>query len=723
MKTKILLFAFLCLFISFSLNILAQTNTFPSTGAAGIGTTTPNISSLLEVKSTKQGLLIPRMTLTQRNAIATPATGLLIYQTNSTPGFYYYTGIAWQPVSSAVTGANTSLSNLSATKINAALLPDTTNRRNFGSVAKSWKDIYLSGSVYLSGSKFISGNEQNLFIGALAGTNAKSNAYWNTGVGTQSLQKNTSGSRNTGFGYFTLVNNTTGSSNTAVGGQALENNTTGYQNTAAGDFSLNSNTTGNSNTAMGKWSLTANKTGSYNTSIGESDLYYNTASYNTAVGGEVLLENTTGTENTSLGFQSLYLNTEGNGNSSVGVQSLYNNTIGSNNTAMGNRCLYNNTVGSGLVGIGQYALFNNGIGASQSYDGVANTAIGSTSLYSNTIGYNNTASGSEAMYNNTTGYNNAAYGVQALRTNTTGLGNTAVGVAADVNNNSFQNATAIGYFAIVDASNKIRLGNGAVTIVESAAGSWTTSDGRFKNNIQENVKGLEFIKLLKPVTYNFDTRKFEEFLMQNYPDSIRKKRLAEIDKQQATLKASSIVQSGFVAQEVEEAIKKSGYNFNGVHVPENPTDNWSLSYEKLTVPLVKAVQELSKMNDAKDSVINAMMDDYNTKINALQNQINELKAMIVSGQSTTISSASLQQNIPNPFTHTTNIGYSLNQKFAAAQIVITDKSGKTLKSVKISESGKGHLNIDASTLASGAYQYSLIIDGRLIATKQMILVK
>src|SRR5262245_60656296 len=79
------------------LSLDAQTNTFPSTGAAGIGTTTPNASSLLEIKSTTKGILLPRMTLVQRNAIpvATSTAGLLIYQTNSNPGFYYYNGTAW----------------------------------------------------------------------------------------------------------------------------------------------------------------------------------------------------------------------------------------------------------------------------------------------------------------------------------------------------------------------------------------------------------------------------------------------------------------------------------------------------------------------------------------------------------------------------------------------------------------------------------------------------
>ena len=70
----------------------AQTNTFPASGSVGIGTITPNSSSKLEIKSTTKGLLIPRMTQTQRNAIASPANGLLIYQTDNNPGFYYYNG-------------------------------------------------------------------------------------------------------------------------------------------------------------------------------------------------------------------------------------------------------------------------------------------------------------------------------------------------------------------------------------------------------------------------------------------------------------------------------------------------------------------------------------------------------------------------------------------------------------------------------------------------------
>jgi hypothetical protein len=58
--------------IAFS-SLHAQTNTFPATGAAGIGTLTPDASSLLDITSTTKGILIPRMTKAQRDAIVAPA--------------------------------------------------------------------------------------------------------------------------------------------------------------------------------------------------------------------------------------------------------------------------------------------------------------------------------------------------------------------------------------------------------------------------------------------------------------------------------------------------------------------------------------------------------------------------------------------------------------------------------------------------------------------------
>ena len=61
----------------------------------GINTDTPDSSSALDIESTTGGILIPRLTEIQRDAIGSPATGLMIYQTDQTTGFYFYNGTAW----------------------------------------------------------------------------------------------------------------------------------------------------------------------------------------------------------------------------------------------------------------------------------------------------------------------------------------------------------------------------------------------------------------------------------------------------------------------------------------------------------------------------------------------------------------------------------------------------------------------------------------------------
>lgn len=86
MKKNITLVICLALFSSF---LFSQ---------VGIGTTNPDLSASLHIESTTTGLLIPRITETQKNAIGGPATGLLIYQTNNNDGFWYYSGTQWLPL-------------------------------------------------------------------------------------------------------------------------------------------------------------------------------------------------------------------------------------------------------------------------------------------------------------------------------------------------------------------------------------------------------------------------------------------------------------------------------------------------------------------------------------------------------------------------------------------------------------------------------------------------
>lgn len=91
-------------FILTTLNVWAQ----PCTVAdACFGNGSRDASAQVTINASNQGFLVPRLTLTERNSIIAPATGLLIYQTNNTPGFYYYTGSAWALMLNNTGTANT----------------------------------------------------------------------------------------------------------------------------------------------------------------------------------------------------------------------------------------------------------------------------------------------------------------------------------------------------------------------------------------------------------------------------------------------------------------------------------------------------------------------------------------------------------------------------------------------------------------------------------------
>ncbi|HLP62911.1 tail fiber domain-containing protein [Flavobacterium sp.] len=214
-----------------------------------------------------------------------------------------------------------------------------------------------------------------------------------------------------------------------------------------------------------------------------------------------------------------------------------------------------------------------------------NTFVGSTSGQFTTTGNLNTGIGHASLNANISGVGNSGLGKSSLLTNTTGSNNTGVGRLADVATSGLSNATAVGFNATVSVSDKVRLGSTTVTVVEGQVPYTNPSDARFKFNVQENVPGLDFIKKLKPVTYNFDTKKFDEHLNKNR----NREEVATEDFSRST----AIVRTGFLAQDVEKICNDLGYNFDGLHIPDaaNPTDNYGIAYSQFIMPIVKAVQE------------------------------------------------------------------------------------------------------------------------------------
>ena len=201
------------------------------------------------------------------------------------------------------------------------------------------------------------------------------------------------------------------------------------------------------------------------------------AAQNTAVGIAALHNTTTGFNNTAAGYKSLWSNTAGGGNSSYGVYSLHNNLSGNANVAVGYKAMY----------------LNQG--------GIANVASGHDALHSNADGDSNTAIGYRAMRQNVSGSFNTASGGKTLMTNVTGTYNTGLGYEADVSQDGLSNSTAIGSGAVVDASNKVRIGDTAITVIEGQVAFSFSSDVRLKEMITPLTEGLALINDLSPVSY------------------------------------------------------------------------------------------------------------------------------------------------------------------------------------------------------------------------------
>ena len=291
----------------------------------GINTdgTVPDNSAMLDVKSTDKGVLLPRMTMAQRNAIANPANGLMIYQTDNTPGFYYNSGTAASPVWVMTgTGSGWGLTGNSGTSAATNFIGTTDNvplvfkvnnevagkiDKNFSNTSLGYYSLYFNTSGY---SNTACGSE------ALASNNLGS---FNTAVGRGSLSANTSGMANTAVGYSSIASSTTGNYNTGIGSYALANNTSGYENTAVGRWTLTYNTLGYNNTAIGAYALEGNYTGVRNTATGVAALGTNTTGFdNTANGVNALLSNTTGYSNAAFGYDALKTNLQGVQNTACG---------------------------------------------------------------------------------------------------------------------------------------------------------------------------------------------------------------------------------------------------------------------------------------------------------------------------------------------------------------------------------------------------------------------
>lgn len=198
----------------------------------------PNTSAILDLKSTDKGLLIPRMTATQRDNISSPVTGLMVYVTDDN-SFYFFNGSGWQVISVGNQIADAD----NDTKIQVEESADEDIIRFDLGGTERWLmqgarlENRSSGGSLIIGQfsgllDDLSGNKNN-FLGHEAGRN--STGTRNTFTGHQAGRSNTTGSYNLFSGYEAGELNTTGDRNVYLGADAGYNNIAGSNNVFIGN--------------------------------------------------------------------------------------------------------------------------------------------------------------------------------------------------------------------------------------------------------------------------------------------------------------------------------------------------------------------------------------------------------------------------------------------------------------------------------------------------------
>ncbi|MCF6128120.1 hypothetical protein L1S35_00410 [Flavobacterium sp. AS60] len=486
MKLKIYIYIFLLLIINAS---YAQ---------VGIGTTSPNASSMLDITSTNSGLLIPRVALVSASdvtTITTPATSLLVYNSGFAPnGYYYWNGSLW--VQLAV-GSNTDWSLTGNT--------GTSSSTNF---------LGTTDDVDIVFKRF---NVRAAFIGNPNTTSGN----MNTSFGANSLL-NPSGTRNVAVGTNVLPSNSTGNRNTSVGERSMFTNTTGSFNTAFGAGTLFSNQSGDFNTAIGRQSLTSNAFGLYNTALGNDSGYSLTNGSNNIFIGYRAGYNETGSNKLYIEYANLTTDSSQNnaiiygdygvspkvlranaqlqvGNPSVSGYSfpttrgtagqvLQTDGAGATSWASASSNDWGILGNSGLSGTTNFLGTTDAVDVAFRRSNAAAGKIGATSTsfgvgaLNSGVATNSTAFGNNAL-SVSTGNNNVAIGQNALQNSaSTAQWNTAVGTNAlrGINNAAAQDNVAIGFEAMGlgtgNISNTTAVGSKAM---QNSTGANNTAVGNF----------------------------------------------------------------------------------------------------------------------------------------------------------------------------------------------------------------------------------------------------
>ena len=318
-----------------------------------------------------------------------------------------------------------------------------------------------------------------------------------------------------------------------------------------------------------------------------------------------------------------------------------------------------------------------------------------TSIFGQTIGIPNSARivGVEGRATRTSSSNNGrSYGVLGMAgMSTSGWNYGVIGFLATSNDNG------AGVFGGLTQGSEICVNgryagffNGKTKVNGDfyATALNSISDERLKTDIRDvEVEILQRIQSLRPISYRW--KQIENTQVKDTTTSKAMYFSEDIEYDRSHY--------GFLAQDVQKLFPELVHEDNDGYL--------SVNYVELIPLLVQAVQRLS------------------SEVENLKNINQSSPAYAKVSRNGGRAYASLLQNTPNPFSQVTKIGYYLPEETHEASIHVYDMNGTEIVAFQVDAIGKGELTIDGGALRAGMYLYSLIADGQLIDTKQMILTK
>jgi hypothetical protein len=237
------------------------------------------------------------------------------------------------------------------------------------------------------------------------------------------------------------------------------------------------------------------------------------------------------------------------------------------------------------------------------------------------------------------------------------------------------------------------------------------SDSRFKRDITPLESSLQSITSLSPVSYKLKPRFGNETTDAIPAGALTEKELKDIEyfnKFHQSLENDG-PHFGFLAQEVKEIYPelvhtdKDGYMY--------------IDYIGMIPLLVNAISELN----AQIAELKAENEELNESVMMTQQQNDNTPKS--SQMADDLIRNALYQNKPNPFSTSTSITMSLRSDVEQAVIYIFDMQGNMLRTIPVHDRGNVSVTIEGGDLNAGMYIYSLIADGKEIASKRMILTK